>query len=160
MKQISLLITALLFFSYSYCCTCIGKATFKKEYKRSNVVMTGKVLDKKIIEVKDSLMPLIKIQKAEYTVQIIKIYKGKIKKSTIIITTGLGGGDCGFEFNIGNEYIIYCSYENKYYEQGKTVNQFLHTGICRRTRLINDKEELKLLNKKCRKTKAPATARF
>jgi hypothetical protein len=154
MKRILLVIVILLFYSYSYCCTCIGEATFKKEYKRSNVVVTGKILEKRIITINDSLMPLIKIQKAEYTVQITKVYKGNIKDSVIKIITGLGGGDCGFEFNKGNEYIIYCSYENKYYEQGETVNKFLYTDICRRTRLTNDEEEIKLLSRKCKKTKA------
>ena len=107
-------------------------------------------MDKKVIRIKDSLMPLIKIQKAEYTIQITRVYKGKIKNSIIKLITGLGSGDCGFGFNVGNEYIIYCTYENKYYEQGEIVNKFLYTDICRRTRLSNDKEELKLLNKKCK----------
>jgi hypothetical protein len=154
MKRTLLLISILLFCNYSYCCTCIGETTFKEEYKRSKVVITGKILDKKVITIKDSLMPLIKIQKAEYTIQITKLFKGKVKDSVLKIITGIGGGDCGFEFITGSEYIIYCTYENKYYEQGKEVPPFLYTDICRRTRLITDKEELKLLNKKYRKTKA------
>ncbi|MBK8721993.1 MAG: hypothetical protein IPL95_06850 [Saprospiraceae bacterium] len=117
------------------------RSYIQKEYKRSNVVVTGKVLEKRIITINDSIMPLIKIQQAEYTIQITKVYKGIIKESLIKIITGLGGGDCGFEFKIGNEYIIYCSYESKYYEQGETINNFLYTDICRRTRLTNDKRK-------------------
>jgi len=154
MKQILLLIVTQLFCSTVYCCNCIGEATFKQEFKRSDVVIMGKIIDRKIIQIKDTLMPLIKIQKAEYTIQATRLYKGKIKDTLIKVITGLGGGDCGFEFMIGNEYVVYCSYENKYYEQGNIVNKFLYTDICRRTRLTNDKEELKLLNKKCKKTKA------
>jgi hypothetical protein len=150
MKQILSLLVTHLFFSSVYCCTCIGEATFKQEFKRSDVVIMGKIIDRKIIQIKDTLMPQIKIQNAEYTIQATRIYKGKIKDTLIKIITGLGGGDCGFEFMIGNDYVVYCSYQNKYYEQGNIVNKFLYTDICRRTRLTDDKEELTLLNKKCK----------
>jgi hypothetical protein len=151
MKQILLFITVLLLFKSSYCCTCIGECTFEKEYKRSSVILTGKIFLKKTIIAKDSLMPLIKIQRAEYTIRVTKLYKGKIETNLLKIITGMGGGDCGFEFRKGSEYIIYCSYENKYYEQGEIVNRFLNTDICRRTRLIADKNELKLLNKQLKR---------
>jgi hypothetical protein len=153
MKQFLLLISLLFYSSTSYCCTCIGEATVKQELRRSNFVFQGKVISKKIVDIMDTLMPAIKIQKAEYTIQVLVVYKAKIEQDTIKIITGLGGGDCGFEFNIGSEYIIYSSFENKYYPQGNTVNKFLYTDICRRTRLATDINEIKALDKKCKKIK-------
>lgn len=99
-------------------------------------------------------MPAIKIQRAEYKLQISTVFNGKIKQDTVTIVTGLGGGDCGFNFEIGTEYIVYSSFENKYYPQGNTVSKFLYTDICRRTRLATDTAEIKALSKKCKKKKA------
>ena len=149
MKKNLLLI--LVFFTYSSAssCSCIGKITFKKEFRRSVVVVTGKVIGRKIIEIKDSLRPQLKIQKVKYTIQVNRVYKGRIKNNLIEVTTGIGGGDCGFEFMIEKEYIIYCTYENKYYNWGDIVKKFLYTDICSRTRLTSE-DELKLLNKKCK----------
>jgi hypothetical protein len=153
MKWILIFISVFLIYKQSYCCTCIGEATFQEECKRSNFIVIGKVINKRIFIVIDSLMPSIKIQRAEYTVKCIRVYKGYIKDSIIKIITGLGSGDCGYEFCIGNEYIIYCSFESKYYEQGNPVRKFLYTDICRRTRLANDIQEIKLLNRKFKKNK-------
>jgi hypothetical protein len=153
MKQYLLILILVVYSSVAYCCSCIGEATIKQELKRSDVVFIGKVIAKKVINTTDTLMPAIIIQKAEYKLQVSIIFKGKIKQDTIIVVTGLGGGDCGFNFEVGNEYIVYSSFENKYYPQGNTVNRFLYTDICRRTRLATDMEEIKALNKKCRKKK-------
>ncbi len=148
MKQLLLFITIPLFFSPVYCCTCIGESTFKEEFKRSDVVLIGRVIDEKTIEITDSLLPRLKILKVEYTIHATKIYKGKIGDTLVKVVTGGGGGDCGFLFTVGNEYIIYCSYQDKYYAQGNRVSTFLYTDYCRRTRLANDAEELSRLSKK------------
>ena len=53
----------------------------------------------------------------------------------IVIETGLGGGDCGYDFRRGVDYIVYAS---KKPDGGWT------TGICTPTRLVeNAAEELK-----------------
>lgn len=48
------------------------------------------------------------------------------------IATGLGGGDCGFSFQVGVDYVVY-AYRNS---QGR-----LETGICSRTRLFSQAAE-------------------
>lgn len=148
MKPIVCLIVGILFCIHVYGCSCVGETSFKKEFKRSDVVFTGKVMDRKIIEIKDSLMSAMTIQKAEYTVQVTMWYKGKRKEEEITITTGIGGGDCGFEFIVGSEYIIYSSYDDKYAEKSSRVSGLLYTDICRRTRLADDEAEMKALNRK------------
>jgi hypothetical protein len=65
----------------------------------------------------------------------------------IVIETGLGGGDCGYNFERGRQYIIYAS---------KRPGGALSTGICSPTRPVEDAEEdLKYLRGL---PKAPPTA--
>jgi hypothetical protein len=156
-KQFLLIIFLIVYSSVAYCCSCIGEATLKQELKRSDVVFTGKVISKKVIDTRsptDTLMQGLKMYVAEYKLQVSSIFKGKVKQDTITIITGVGSGDCGFNFEIGNEYIVYSSFENKYYPQGNTVSKFLYTDICRRTRLATDTAEIKALSKKCKNKKA------
>lgn len=153
-KHFLLIIFLTVYSSVGYCCSCIGEATVNQEFKRSDVVFTGKVIYKKIINLTDTLMPAVKIQKAEYQLQVSTVLKGKIKQDTVTIITGVGGGDCGFNFEIGKEYIVYSSFENKYYPQGNRVSKFLYTDICRRTRSATDTAEIKALRKKCKSKKA------
>src|ERR1035437_5376928 len=50
----------------------------------------------------------------------------------IEIATGMGGGDCGFAFQVGVDYVVY-AYKNA---EGR-----LETGICSRTRLMSQAPE-------------------
>src|ERR1039457_5235799 len=45
----------------------------------------------------------------------------------IVIETGLGGGDCGYDFRRGLDYIVYAS---------KKPGDGFYTGICSPTRLV------------------------
>jgi hypothetical protein len=65
----------------------------------------------------------------------------------IVIETGLGGGDCGYGFQRGLEYIVYAS---------KRPDGSLSTGICTPTRLIEQAAEA--LTYFHQLAKAPATA--
>ena len=154
MRQFLLLLILGIFPFSTYCCTCIGEATIYQELKRSDIVFKGKVISKEIIEFRDTLMTDVVIQKAKYTLSVLANFKGRIKNETITIITGLGGGDCGFSFEIGKEYIVYSSFEKKYYPKGDIVSKFLYTDICRRTRLATDINEINLLNKRCKRLKA------
>ena len=40
------------------------------------------------------------------SLEILHSYRGNQRKSTRL-TTGLGGGDCGFEFEVGKQYLVY-----------------------------------------------------
>ncbi|MEO8368863.1 MAG: carboxypeptidase-like regulatory domain-containing protein [Candidatus Solibacter sp.] len=50
----------------------------------------------------------------------------------IEVGTGMGGGDCGFGFQVGTDYVVY-AYKNA---EGR-----LETGICSRTRLLSQAAE-------------------
>jgi len=55
-------------------------------------------------------------------------YRGEQQK-TIVVHTGLGGGDCGFRFEIGKQYLVY-AYRDE--------SDQLSTGICSGTALLDD----------------------
>ncbi|MGC4049812.1 MAG: hypothetical protein QM757_09900 [Paludibaculum sp.] len=50
----------------------------------------------------------------------------------IIVGTGRGGGDCGYLFEVGQEYVV---------DAYRSADGWLETGICTRTRLITDAGE-------------------
>ncbi len=67
-----------------------------------------------------------------------KAYKG-VSGTEVEITTGAGGGDCGYAFQTGRHYLVYAY---RVEQNGK-----LGTGICSRTRPLEAaKEDLAFLN--------------
>ena len=70
-------------------------------------------------------------------------WKGKLL-TELRLTTGLGNGDCGYPFEVGQKYLVYA--------YGSDVNR-LGTNICQRTvDLIEAAADLKALGK----AKAPS----
>lgn len=124
-----------------YCCSCIGEISIRKELKRSDMIFIGQVLSKKELSITDSLMPAISIKQTQYLFLVKGFYKGKCIGDTVSVVTGIGGGDCGYKFTIGSDYLIYSSYQNKYYADGEPVEKFLYTDVCRRTKLLDIKEK-------------------
>jgi len=92
----------------------------------SDAVFAGKVLAVATgIEVmgddEDDVWP-----RRHFTFEVSQQYRGHVQPKTII-STGFGGGDCGFEFEIGDTYLVYADIED---------NGALETSICHRTRHI------------------------
>src|SRR5262249_10049444 len=56
-----------------------------------------------------------------------------VSGATVDVLTGLGGGDCGYPFRVGERYLVYA--------QASTDGSTLDTGICTRTRPIGDAAE-------------------
>ena len=151
MKHFLTFIAFVLSSSLSHCCTCIGDVTVREEVKRSDVIVIGKVLSKKILTITDSIFPTKQVYFADYSVYVLRNYKGKTVGNTIRVVSGVGGGDCGFEFETGGAYIIYCSYKDRYYPLGDGVDRFLYTNICRRTKEATNVSEVKAVEKYCKK---------
>ena len=59
-------------------------------------------------------------------VRVLRVWKGEMFPDTTLFTS-LGGGDCGYPFESGREYLVYAHR----YPSGRLV-----TNICRRTRPI------------------------
>lgn len=119
----------------AFACTCSlpdpGKSLRKQvaeERNESRAVFVGEVVevtsDPNLLEV-------------EVKFKVERSWKG-FRASEITITTGRGGGDCGYRFEIGERYLVYASGSEKQ----------LGTNICQRTALLVDaKDDLKLLGK-------------
>jgi hypothetical protein len=64
----------------------------------------------------------------QVTVEVVNFHKGA-EQSSLQLTTGVGGGDCGFDFEIGKKYLVYAYAD----ESGH-----LSTGICSGTRILEE----------------------
>ncbi len=109
----------------AFACSCIQPRSPTEELNASSAVFSGQVVD------------IAKTSGREYTVifAIEKSWKG-ISGKTVNVLTGLGGGDCGYGFKIGEKYLVYT--------YGSVGN--LNTSICSRTKPLADaQEDLKVL---------------
>src|SRR5262249_43553844 len=59
--------------------------------------------------------------------RVLEAFRG-VDGAEVVITTGVGDGDCGYPFKVGSAYLVY-AYRN---------NQGLGTGLCTRTRRLDD----------------------
>ncbi|MBW8351559.1 hypothetical protein K0H71_19260 [Bacillus sp. IITD106] len=110
--------------SLANACSCAEIPSVEDELERSKVVFIGKVLSIKQIKNSNGYAP--------YSVlfDVSSVWKGP-KHSEITILTGLGGGDCGFEFKEGEEYLVYAN-ESTMYGPDSLV-----TTICNRTNILS-----------------------
>jgi hypothetical protein len=133
MKKIMLLFLLLFSISKNYSCECSEKPSIKKNWKSSDEVFIGKIMN-----VDTMLYGNNGAKIYSYIVRINKSFKEEFFKTreyrTIISQDEAG---CDFMFEIGKEYLIYA----------KTDNQTLACSICSRTNFIEniEKEELKEL---------------
>ena len=139
-------------------CTCIGESTVKNELKETDAVFVGTIIESQEIRIYDTLSPNTTIHriKMKYTIVVETIYKGRQLSDTAYIFTGNGGGDCGFNFQIGQKYIVYAGhlktadrYNGQVFIDKKSA---FNTNICTRTREY-DEQEIKEIEKYLKKKK-------
>jgi len=110
-------------------CSCAELASVEDSLERSEAVFSGKVLE--IKELKNTSGYMRKSVKFEVN----KVWKGR-SESLIVIYTGIGGGDCGYAFVEGKEYLVYANSTTMY----DNVKE-LTTISCDRTALISQAQE-------------------
>ncbi|MDQ3713249.1 MAG: hypothetical protein M3388_13665 [Acidobacteriota bacterium] len=114
-------------------CSCILQDSesiekqVKKAYTNSTAVFVGEVVE--VIEKPNAYSVEVKFK-------VVKSWKNELKDAASI-TTGRGGGDCGFEFEVGKKYLVYTD--------GDKNN--LRTNICTRTSAFEMNEDATFLNK-------------
>ncbi len=119
--------------SITSACSCAQPPSVEDELERSKAVFSGKVIN---IREKRSLNGYTS---KSVLFEVNNTWKG-VKQSQIIITTGQGGGDCGFDFIEDEEYLVY-AYESTMYGE-----ETLITIICdRTTELGSAQEDLEIL---------------
>jgi len=144
--------------NHAVACSCSrGARLVKDELKRSTLVMIGKVvsIEEVKVEIKDSTI-IFEIDRKAYfrkvTFLVSVLFKGKKKGQKVVVYTGMGGGDCGFPFVVGMQYILYGNKNNSPFFRNKQVmpkglQKAYWTDICTRTQPFNLKENLALRKK-------------
>ena len=144
-------------------CSCKHSKTIKEEIDRSTLVFKGTPVSADTIGVrmrwnKNDTVNYIQIR---FKFVVEKYYKGGYKSDTVNVITGLGNGDCGFPFKIGEDYLIYAntqtieeydlnllsqSKENKTSALKFTSSIYYETNMCTWTHLYRKGSELILEN--------------
>lgn len=116
MRTIILILLFLTLPGKSYSCDCVGIASLKKSIEESDIIVSGIVISKSIDTVRKFLQTelpanispynksIFSHTIAKYKVIIKKLYQGEISSDTITIYSGLYSSECGYTFNIWEEY--------------------------------------------------------
>jgi hypothetical protein len=116
-----------------FACDCISlddisiEKQVRDAYKGSSAVFVGEVTE--IISKPNVYSVLVKFK-------IEKSWNKNFQKE-ITISTGRGGGDCGYGFAVGKKFLVYA--------YGKINN--LSTNICTRTNSVASNKDIAILNK-------------
>ncbi|WP_052345893.1 hypothetical protein [Paucisalibacillus sp. EB02] len=130
-----IVLSFLLFPIYSSACTCVEPLSAERELDRSTAVFRGEV--KEIRQANDHDYGL----KVLLTVN--EVWKG-VHESEVTIRTARDGAACGFDFQVGKEYLVYAGTNDAF------DNNNLMTGICDRTSQVGmqqAQEDMKVLGK-------------
>jgi hypothetical protein len=134
----------------AFACSCIGLESAKLAKRHADLVIHARVVGEKFISIPYKIEGMARethIRMAQFDLEVIKTYKGRAGRQILTITTGFGGGDCGFLFELDKEYIVYASQRTKYNFADDVVPKYLYTDICMRT-TGQVLEELKALKSK------------
>ena len=138
-------------------CSCRGESTVYGAVKKSDIVVSGQIIsiEKEWFLDATTTKNNPKVDSLNYQlngyhlskVQILvsELYKGKIVNDTIVIYTGIGGGDCGYRFKKGMRYIVYGTaesyfgtyFKNRSFPMGQDI---YWTNICTRTQQYSSLE--------------------
>ena len=120
MNVLKIIIIVTWSFSFLYSCNCQELPPPEEAYEMSNAVFSGRATN--IIEDWDSGF-------MEISIEVFDVWKGAIDNQIIMLSSL---DDCGYYFQINEDYLIYA-----YYYQ----MDYLWTDICTRTNLLEDSEE-------------------
>ncbi|MET3507177.1 hypothetical protein [Halalkalibacter oceani] len=134
MKKVSLyglliLLLCSLFPLSASACSCLENAGVEEALERAEAVFSGKVLDVKEQKGADGYLA----KAVHFSVD--RAWKG-VDQTEVIIATGLGGGDCGIDFVVGEEYLVYANQSSWHADISP-----LEAIICSRTAHLDAAEE-------------------
>ncbi len=114
-------VLALLFPRLASACQCIGDVPLCQSFWQADAVFSGEVLSFENIDPKQVLSRRVA------HVRVDRVWRGQVQ-GTIEVTTGAGGGDCGYSFRRGSTYLVYAY---------RTQDGKLTTNICSPTKLLD-----------------------
>ncbi len=110
-----------------FACSCVADISQKDSFNQAKAVFSGKVLS---IQDKGRISAAIQVEET---------WKGATA-GVVTVATGRDDGDCGFDFQTGEKYLVYAYDASRDYQAG------LGTNICQRTKLLAQADEdLKML---------------
>src|SRR5215813_10277010 len=133
--SIGSLVLALLSFSETaFACACTRPLLPCEAYWQVEAVFIGTAKDLSWIEVEEKLEGLVlKRRRPVFSFSVDKAFRG-VNGAQVAVITGIGGGDCGYGFKIGEQYLVFA-----YRDQQK--KEMLSTSICTRTRPLRNADE-------------------
>jgi len=158
MKGIILLFFTFFFYVNNTQASCgCEELTVKKAYEKSDLIFTGKLINKEILSEEIKAPKIAQKQlytRVLYTFEIEKLYKGKVQKRTIKIQAKYNN----INFVKGRKYLVYAYLSkylltNNFYINGEKVTPFLATDNCTKSRELRfvEKKELKKLKKRAKR---------
>lgn len=123
-------------------CSCIPPGSPVASMEQADAVFAAKVVSVAPEETAASLPSTVhvnRMQRRKVVFELDRVWKGceaaaeaEEAPHHIELTTGAGGGDCGFDFMVGESYMVYAF---------ATADGSLVTSICSRTRHLRDAAE-------------------
>lgn len=110
----------------AFACSCAGEPSDEVALRRTAMVFTGTATD--------SVGAFLGGGSNAYGFEVDRAYKGEVR-SDQWVNTGSGGGDCGYEFRLGERYAVFAHTED---------GEGFYTSICTNTRGIGHDAELDL----------------
>ena len=162
MKLAITLILAIVSTLNSFACSCKGQGTVSGNIKNSDAVFSGEVISKVLTTNYDSLGIVVtgdtskmsfnwrEFPSAAVRIKIDRMYKGQLVSDTLTILTPPNNSSCGFNFQVGQKYIVYSSKVDKLFasvdlERRPIDIQTFWTHHCTRTQNWNSSEENEIL---------------
>jgi hypothetical protein len=115
MKKLLLILIFSLSIKLSFSCTCVHTSGYslKKEFKDTDLVFGGSVIQIDTVEIKASEINYSR-DEIWYTFKITEIFKGKKKSKTIRIRSGnTDADDCKYVFKMNESYVVYANHPLK-----------------------------------------------
>ncbi len=111
-------------------CSCMPSGPPCQGYFQSDVVFVGTVRSIEVRKARlEGIESLVDRRFARFS---IDGASGGLQGPETVVVTGTGGGDCGYDFKVGERYVVY-AYRGK--------DGSLGTGICSRTRPVAEAAE-------------------
>ncbi len=94
----------------------------------ADAVFVGQVLTIETITIPmEAGNSTIQVQRRVMRFKVSKTYRGNVGAETLV-QTGIGGGDCGYRFETGRNYVVF----------GNVFDGTIHTGICNQTQPVEE----------------------
>jgi hypothetical protein len=128
-RIITMLLVAVAWAHPAGACSCLPSGPPCQNLFQSDVVFVGTVTGLRPMRTPETERLVLERRIVAFNVE--KGIRG-INGSAVDVRTGSGGGDCGFDFKIGERYVVYAY---------RHPDGWLSTGTCSRTRLAADAAE-------------------